>query len=283
MWDSFYDYAKFTSYADFATDYKRCRNAKKGRPVKGWCRLFKEGPDYVIKLDRWRNDSIPLFRVSPDETVTFYIPSNDLLRNAQSVVASLYRIIPFILERKRKGIYALGGTHRSRSKSYSEAEAVRRDYWYWLRTKAPEYFPQIKFNLVTGECLNARPNLMDSVVPEVRRQWLRDVKRYKKGLKVRAKVGALQGHITRALKPTWPVRLRQLAETNSILEKHETLQHIVECMCSETYPPDVLHLLVATTPASYTLTDKMVLENVDRLFNIYSLQLRTIYGVFGAR
>ena len=57
-------------------------------------------------------------------------------------------------------------------------------------------------------------------------------------------------------------------------------------MRSEEYPPDLLYLLVATTSIPYRgseLNDKMVLENVDKIFDAHSLQLRTIYGVFGVR
>ena len=279
-----YDAAAFTSYADFAADYKRCRNAEKGRPIKGWCRLFKEDSDYVVKVRRWRSSDAPLFRVSPDEIVTFSMPLDNLLQNAQTIVSSLYRVIPFSLERKRKGIYALGGTHQ-----ISDGLGNYPAYFQWLRTEAPENFTNIRFNLVTGECLNAQPNLIDSMIPEVRRQWLRDVKRYKKGLKARAKIGALQGHMTKVLDALtspagrpWELRY----EWNSKLGQRGTLQHIVECMRSEEYPPDLLYLLVATTSIPYRgseLNDKMVLENVDKIFDAHSLQLRTIYGVFGVR
>jgi len=277
-----YSAATFTSYADFAADYKRCRNAKKGRPIKVWCRLYKEGSDYMVKIYRWRQPDIPLFRVSPDNTVTFCMPADNVLERAHSIVSGLYKVIPFSLERKRRGIYALGGTHQI------SGLGDYRDYWRWLRTEAPEYFTNIRFNLLTGECLNAQPNLMDCIIPEVRKQWLRHVKQYKKGLKVRAKIGALQGHMTKVLDEVsdktnhWGFKHEQ----NSKLDKHDTLQYIVECMRSEEYPPDLLYLLVATTPIPYRgseLTDKMVLGNVDRVFDAYSLQLRTIYGVFGVR
>jgi hypothetical protein len=274
--------AMFMSYTDFAEDYKRCRSTGKGRPIKGWCRLFREGSDYVVKIRRWHNVDVPLFRVSPDETVTFCMPLDSVLHNAQTIVSSLYRVIPFSLERKRKGIYALGDTHRANDGH------GRSNYFRWLKTEAPEYFTNIRFNLVTGECLNPQPNLMDSVIPEVRTQWLRHVKRYKKGLKARAKVGALQGYMTKVADTMvdrhnhWKLQ----HDWNRKLDHHETLQQVVECMRSEEYPPDLLYLFVATTPVPFSdrdITAKMVLRNVDRVFNAYSVQLRQIYGVFGVR
>jgi len=268
-----FERAILPSYEHFAADYTKCRNKEKGRPIKGWCRLFKEGDDYVVKVNTYGGSGDPLFRVSPDNTITFVMPLEDLMGNAQTVVSSLWRVVPILVERKRKGVYAITSSH-----------SFNRD-WAWLRTKGQEYYAGVKFDLETGECLNPTVNMLDKVIPEVRKQWLRDVKRFKKGLKARAKVGALQGYITKLQEEqskghTWAVRYRYENEWS----QPETMQHLLECMKNEEYPPELLMRIVGSTRVGWRqsdITNEMVLQNVDAVFDSHSIALRKAYGVFG--
>jgi len=277
------DRAKFKTYTDFAADYSHCRNAEKGRPIKAWCRLFKEGNDYVVKQRTWRGADIPLFRVSRNNVVTFAMPLENLLQYTQTVVSSLWRVIPITMERKRKGIYAVASVNDPAFRS--EHTGGYRIDWGKIRTQGAEYFEGIAFDLTTGECLNARPHLMDSVIPEMRKQWLRDVKRFKKGLKIRAKMGALQGYTREVEKEKNAIGSHW--KYNSDLPKWdsaEITQRVLECMRTGEYPPDLLKLMVQTTMLGWgqsQITDQMVLANVDTVFDAHSLHYRKAYGVFG--
>ena len=61
------------------------------------------------------------------------------------------------------------------------------EYYRWLRN-APnqEYFEGITFDLVTGECINPRDDLQVEINQENKKEWLRTVKKFKKGLRLRA-------------------------------------------------------------------------------------------------
>lgn len=277
MWD---DYPKFKTYADFASDFTRCRSPEKGRPIKGWCRLFKEGDEYVVKQRSWRG-AIPIFKVSRNNVITFVMPLENLLQHAQTIVSSLWRVVPIAIERKRKGVYSVGGINDPKMRYEN------RDEWCWsyIRNKGVEYFEGIAFDMISGECLNPQPNLLDRVIPEKRKQWLRDVKRFKKGLKIRAKMGALQGYIRTVEKAKTDMgSVWKYNETVPRWDDPEITQHVLECIRTEEYPPDLLKLLVQTTVlerGQREITDQLVLANVDSVFDKHSLHYRKAYGVFG--
>jgi len=272
---------KFNSYNEFAEDFKKCRSKRAGRPIRGWCRLYREGNDYVVKLLGWRSDNKPLFRVTPDNIITFVAPVNEMLMHKQTLVSSLRKVIPIIMERKRRGIYVIAGT---RDPQYlPTASTGMHTDWGKVRKHGPEYFNGIKFDLLTGLCLNAQPNMTDTIIPEMRKAWLRDVKRFKKGLKARAKVGALEefirdlgGDISQTT--VWAYQ-RNLPRWDS----DEITQLVLGSMKTEQYPAELLKLMVETTWLGrvYDITNQDVIKNVDKVFDNHSVHFRQAYGVFG--
>jgi len=259
------------SYADFATLYSKCRNKEKGKPLPGGWRLHQQGDKYVVTVQRWRDTDLPIFVIGPDNVLTFRLTHEDMCSYSQTLVTVLWKIVPLIMQRVRKETYKIGKVANARS-----------TYWYDIADGSPEYFEGIAFNLLTQECLNPKPDLLDSFIPEVRKQWLRDVKRFKKGLKARAKVGAFQGYIHEVNdKDAVGWRERQ---TYPKWTDDRTTQHVLESMRTEQYPPDLLKLMVLTVNTGWSnpeVTDRMVLENVDRVFDMHSLHYRKAYGVFG--
>lgn len=272
------------SYQDFANDFKKCRNHEAGRPLKGWCRLYQEGEDYVVKLVGWKSSNRPLFRVSPDNVLTFTAPVEEMLGFKQTLVGSLWRLIPFCMERKRKDIYVVAGVNDP--KFQTAGHNAHYHDWSKVKKDGAEYFNGIQFDLLTGVCLNTQPNMMDTVKTDVRKAWLRDVKRFKKGLKARAKVGALDGFIKQvgidkqkngASYWSWKQGLDKW-------DSPEITQLVLESMRTEQYPPELLHLIVATVDIGWqpaAITNDMVFNNVDKVFNTHSIHFRKAYGVFG--
>ena len=245
---------KFQTYQNLYDDFKRCRSPIKGRPINGWSRLYKEDKDYVVKLVQWRGHGVEVFR--------------RVLQYSQTLVSSRWRVVPMTMWRKRAGIYCIHSISGWSDKS----------------KLTPEYFSGIKFNLETGECLNPQPDMMDTIIPEKRKQWLRDVKRFKKGLKIRAKLGAFESIIrtVEAERPSgsdWEY-IGKLPKWDS----PDVTEHVLEGMRTEEYPQDLLKLLVQTANTGFNrdnTTNKDILENVDYVFNTHSLHYRKAYGVFG--
>tara|TARA_R110000787_G_scaffold229803_1_gene337343 strand:- start:197 stop:778 length:582 start_codon:yes stop_codon:yes gene_type:complete len=186
------------------------------------------------------------------------------------------------MDRKRKDIYVVAGTEDPAFQT-AEHNAHYHD-WSKIKKDGAEYFNGIQFDLLTGVCLNAQPNMMDTVKTDVRKAWLRDVKRFKKGLKARAKVGALDGFIRDVKANT--INTTYWAYKNSLPKwtSNEITQLVLESMRTEQYPAELLHLIVATVDTGWqqrTTTNQDVLRNVDKVFDAHSIHFRKAYGVFG--
>mgnify|MGYP003119291717 CR=1 FL=1 len=259
---------KFQTYQNFYDDFKRCRSPIKGRPINGWSRLYKEDRDYVVKLVQWRAHDIEVFRVSPDNTITFTAPLDLAVRYSNTLVASLWRVVPLTMWRKRAGIYCI----RSIS-GWSDKSKLQ-----------PEYFGGIKFNLETGECLNPQPDMMDMIIPEKRKQWLRGLRKLKKGLKIRAKLGAFEGVIRTVDAERFYHGNSQYNNGIPKWDSPDITELVLECMRTEEYPHELLKLLAQTANLGWGMgdtTSKQVMGNVDRVFDTHSLHYRKAYGVFG--
>jgi len=266
-----------TSYQDCVALFNTCRSEKKGKPLPAGYRMHKHNDLYTVSCG-----NIRLFEIDETDTVTFTMSTQELLDINTSLVCVLFKIIPLMLQRKRKGIYTLAESCFSVSYMGSNFTHIPK----YDASKTLEYFKGIQFNLPTRTCLNPRPDLLDTVIPEVRKQWLRDVKRFKKGLKARAKVGALQGYIEEVAEErkannfgNW-----RYAQNLPKWDSPEITQQVLECLRTEEYPPNLLKLLVQTTALSWNQTkptDSMVLANVDTVFNTQSTHYRSSYGVFG--
>jgi hypothetical protein len=154
-----------------------------------------------------------------------------------------------------------------------------KDY-EWLHKEGQQYRQGIKFNLLTGECINPEPDMMQTIIPEKRAEWLRDLKRFKRGMKSRAKVGALQGFVDEAK------RLRAKSAGHWAFQRDNSIdwkapacaKMIVACMQADEYPPELLQAFVTDhlCVGFVTLT-----EHIDEVCKQNSVQFRAAYGVFG--
>jgi hypothetical protein len=275
-----------SSYKGAESVYSGCRNPKAGKPLAGQWRLFKAKNTFTICLPLgWRMERtyLPVATVTPNNTLTMLLSKDEVLQHSNSIVVVLDRLTPFTLQRFGKGKYRIG-----------EAIAHRRchngDYRNWAclsKENSQQYYKGIKFDLVSGVCLNPEPDESVEPVPEMRKKWLRDLKRFKYGLKTRAKVGALTMHIQEANivriennKLPWHER-KQLAISWG---DDEWCKKLVWCMRNEKYPPEILTAFVQSVEHGWRhhdITREEVLEAVNKTFTRHSEVLRREYGVFG--
>jgi len=151
----------------------------------------------------------------------------------------------------------------------------------------PEYFQGLKFNLANMLWVNPQPDASTTIKTAERKAWLRDLRRYKRGLKSRVKVGALQEYIDKANEERsstnqYPHYWRRAFD---VMGSAEVVTAIITSMKSEEYPPVILEAFVRSVPLGYgqggAINTEQVLENVDRVFTEHSVALRREYGVFG--
>ncbi len=262
-----YEECDIRTYEEADRLFAKARHKEAGKPLRSWARLHKDGNDYLIKTG-----SITLFRITPDNMLIVECTPDELRRCACTVVSSLYRVIPFDIIRVGVGRYRLNHFANLFSK---QTKWIEKD----LLKKSPELFQGLTFSLLTGDCQNQRPDLLTTVDPAARKQWLGALRKYKRGLKVRQRIGAFdsiaalittQKAARQYTKPDW--------DNDSWKDK------LFECIRDEKYPEDLIIGVAQSVRVFYyqtTVTTQDILTQFDSLCNAYSIDLRKRFGVFG--
>jgi len=243
--------------------------------------MFKKKKTFIVALPLGWGDTrtyVPVYKLTPNNVLTFILSLDKLLYHSNSIVMVLHKTVPLTVQRFDKGKYRVGVGVKTKA-------IWSGNYYFSLKKEdSQQYFKGIKFRLPDRLCLNPQPDETIEEVPEERRKWRRDLRRYKRGLKSRAKVGALTGHIDRYEKERnenakldWQVR-RQLR----MLWTNEWIKRLVRCMKKEEYPSEILYAFVRSADRWHRSTNPQhIIKAVDEVFTAHSEALRREYGVFG--
>ena len=268
--------ATVKDYKSIKAEFKRARFPDKGKPLRSWARIHEDGEDYIVK--NWNSE---LCRFKPNNTVVFTATTEEVWSSSNTLVSALYRSIPFAMIRVAKGRYRVAHTADvDKNAVQSDGSYQYRDWWSWLKKEAPEYFQGITFDLATGECLNRRPDDKLIPIPEVRRVWLRALREFKKGIKVRARLNVFDGVSDIVQKegghgyydrPDWSH------------DEHSTL--LFESIRDNNFPKELLFNINKSYRPEHSWTWERpspadISNTVNRICNTYSVELRRQFGVF---
>ena len=262
-----YDSVLIKNYNDAAKLFAKARNKDKGKPLNSWARLFKVGDDYDI-----RYMSRTLFRIRPDNMLVVMCEPEQLRHCAATVVSALYRVIPFDIIRVGMGRYRIG--HFLHITPKTNPEFFNRS----LLKQQPELFDGLTFSMLTGDCVNRKADLLTTVNPAARKQWLSTLRQYKKGLKVRQRIGALDAIAAAA---TAEKQKNRYAKPDWAQDAWK--DKLFECIRDQKYPEDLLTGVAQSVRVYYyqnTVRPQDILTQFDTLCNQYSIDLRRRFGVF---
>ena len=169
---TYYHQAAVQTYDQAKRLYGTCHFPDKGKPVKGWCRLHKVDENFELRMD---NKTICVF--APDNTLTFTMTSAQAKNYSITLSQALARAIPIGWERVATGRHRVVHTMRIKGNGANRYEAWRNT----MKAEGIEVFNGIKFNLDTGECMNAKPTTEAQVIPAKRSDWLRALRVFKRG------------------------------------------------------------------------------------------------------
>lgn len=280
-------------YADCERMFSTCRTPAKGKPIRTWCRLFKNeygtyGDVYELKYISYGNRTTPIAEFHPDGRIVLPSDSHSWQGMHSSLSMALHNAIPILTERMGKGRYRISHTDLVDRVTPAREQGGNyyHNWWGALREHGVEYFAGMTFDK-NGVCTNVQHAVTGEVDPEKRRIWLRMLKRFKRGLKARAKVGALQQHAKRIYDKHAELERKgqhrwQWQMPNWKSEKYYAM--LKEAMQSNEYTPEFLEAFVeSATPNTYgntIATDAHILQHVDTLMNDLSYALRKDFGVF---
>lgn len=263
-----------TSYQQAFNYVSKARNARRGRPLSSCSRIYLiDGGVVAVTF----ND-VEIFRIRPDNTLVFVLPVSKIRASSNSLSMAMNNVVPFSWTRISTGRYKVVPWNTNDYDWHRFAE---------IRRNAPEYFEGLTFDLITGDAINAKPDLKDRVVPEKRTEWLRALRKWKRGFKTRAKVGVIDGLIAQ-----WNPKHRPRKGLRNDFQNEEQLDILYNCIKNNEHPTELLMELVDyaqfyTSSYSYgssrsrQVDGKYVAEAVDQLFKEISVPLRKKFGVFG--
>lgn len=275
--DNWWDKAGIRNYEAAKVFFLSCRNKAKGKPLRAWARLYMEG-DTVVFYFGQQTGGMEFARLTPDNIFTFTSePHHIRAICANTFASSLYGAVPFMWQ--RVGIARYRVEHTSMIPKLPSHDLVRKTIdWGYMRASAPEYFKGIQFNMLTGECINKRPDVNETVNHSNRKAWLSALRKFKYGIKARARVGTfaplveVENKVAHRNMPDWsdPVWLNLLY--TSIKDNQ--------------YPMELLrgfvgHAVHADWHSHHgNVSPDHVIKAVDSVCNTYSLDLRKKFGVF---
>jgi hypothetical protein len=276
------------TYEEMLTSFNTARWPDKGKPVNQNWRMFKKGDAIRIVCQGYGTE--PLADVTPDNIITFVAKESHIIGMSQSYVSSFYRWFPFVINRHRKGLYRIRHTKNLDAEIHKATGGDDNQTTYStfgsVMNSGPSYFCGIQFNLLTGECLNQKPDDKFIEIPAKRKEWRQMLTAYKKGLKARAKVHALDAIALEVQKErqqsqnSWHARQPDWSS-------EEWLDCLQQSMTTLDYPKHLLKGLMETSMSNRgwgrqdevpTVDD--VIHTVDKIFTDLSIPLRRRFGVF---
>ena len=312
------NYSELNSYQEVEAYFSRARNPEKGRPFRNWGMINKNqamsGVSYAVKF-RWahsKEDTI--CNIYPNNTIEFVYPKDCISWHGTTLVGSFTRGLPMVFTRVKTGKYRL--THSKVARDYydkvtDEADKHNKkldhnnehisthpdwryawsEYYRWLRnTPNQEYFEGITFDLVTGKCINPRDDLQVEINQENKKEWLRTVKKFKKGLRLRAKTQVFTSLVDDAVKVRQKARQENIYNREKVdLSESNNVDWIVHCMREDKYPIELLKAMVDYMYDYYqgyyyweikVYNHKEIIGNINKIFNKLSVPLREKFNVF---
>lgn len=286
---SYFNKPILEDYADCQRMFSNVRTPAKGKPIRTWCRLYKDEDVYSLRWQNWdKSGGDIIARFYPDGSIELPSNTSSWWGMHTSLSSALHRVIPIITERKGKGRFRIA--HTGYLDRVTPPRTDNRNYYHewWdnFRREGVEYFGGMMFN-TDGECINMKYASDGEVDTEKRKVWLRMLKRFKRGLKARAKVGALQPIANRIYQKHKELEAKgchrwQWQMPNWRSDKY--LNMLEDALQTNEFTPEFLEAFVeSATPNTYgnTLaTDEHILKYVDTLMADVSFELRRRFGVF---
>jgi hypothetical protein len=154
-------------------------------------------------------------------------------------------------------------------------------YWDTLKEYAIPYSKGLAFNLDSHTAINAKADILSTIVQDKRIEWLRASKKFKFGVRTKAKMGIIEPIIEQVYqermnnpKSSW-VRPDWFSEywgekLYTAVKNNDTSISMIKLIVESGYFPNYRKM-----------TTKEVLDSMESIFREQSLELRRRFGVFG--
>lgn len=263
------------TYAQAQKFFNTARDKEKGKPLCSWGRLKKNGDDYEV----WHGGTV-LGKYTPENKFVFTVAPQQARNHSITLSQALHRAIPFIWVRVNTGRYAI--VSQKRYDKHCEETQAQWDWRYCHdKRNQVELFAGLEFDLTTYQPTNARTALLESIDKDKRKYWLGCLKSFKKGMKVRAKMGVLQGFCQQVSAENKGKGRYQWVQPDWSTDKW--LELLYTSIKDNQFPNELMKGFVQSSTSGYWRTEptpELALHAVDEVCKTYSIELRRRFGVF---
>lgn len=271
-----YKDCEITTYAEAVEWFARARNPAKGRPYGRWAKVFKVEGGFEVEVY-----GVRICRITPDNTLTMLVNGGTGSKVSNTLSMSIYRLIPI-------------GWHRAGMRRYRipSLKLFGPADQYWHKAKeAPEVFIGLQLDLNTGKFINPKPDMLDRVVSDRRKEWLKALRTYKQHLKLRVKMGvfdAVQQELNKADGPKYvSVGGKIFANRAPDWTDEKWMDLLYTSIRDNQHPKELIAGFLLNAPGilwtnksrSLPVVDRMMYV-VDTVIKANSVELRRRFGVF---
>jgi hypothetical protein len=247
----------FTSYADVVRYVARARGQRGERRVAHWATVVENPKGYYTLMHTDTN--APLCVFTRDNTLTMVATAEVMEVLKFTLAQVLGKVVP-VWTYRRNG----------------ETMMCSRG------SEAVKYFPGMQYDFETSRLLNPAPRVMVNV--SARKEWLRTLRQFRKGLQVRAKLGVLDRLCTEVADErvkTVVMRMSTWSRPDWREDPHRTL--LITSMRDNVYPTELLVEFVRSIPdvfwRSGPLTPQEAVNQFEGIVSTHSIMLRREFGV----
>ena len=278
------------SYEQACSLWSKVRYREKGKPVGRLIRMYKRADDAFLFTAKAHRENDLCF-LSPNNTMTFVMPYDQWLAYGKSLEQSLHYHLPIATACSKFGVARIACSavvSAEMGRRYNGALNVYSRYsHYWpVMNDQNLYFEGIKFDIITGKCLNPPRNKDIIEKPAERRVWRRSLAAFKKGIKIRVRIHAFDGIIEKV----WREHGRGKSNTRKAdweqpdWGSQKWIELLEHCIRNREYPPELLEGLVRTRSTKEFISRKPtgedILNNLEYICTRLSYSLRKRFGVF---
>jgi len=260
------------SFANAQAFMVGCRDPLKGRKVNAPSRLYPmtdcKNPAQVAGYCLMYGNR-PILTITPDDIITFVTDNERAYGVAASLATTLHRAFPCAWNRK----------------AYKRFEIIGGDAPYYNSDSRAELFDGLQYCLKTRKFLNAKPPLHERVDTEKRKEWLAIIKRFRKNIRLRAKIGVFDAIVNDVLSEFNGDRFAHQAGRPN-WEDQAWRDLLYNSIINDEYPIELMRgfalsgMVYAWHSSKLTGTPAMALEAAISVLDSESVYLRQRFGVF---
>jgi len=183
---SWYDQAAFKSYEDIYKWFKTARSPARGKPFGRWARVYQDND----KCFRVVVHNTSFLQVTPENKAVVLLDAPGIRTINNTLSANLHRLLPMFIIRTGKLHYKIESLATIKAKVAQSNSSV----WHAAQ-EGVEAFAGLTLDLTTGKFDNPKKDLKDRVNNDMRRQWLSTLRKFKRGIKVRFKLGVFDKYV----------------------------------------------------------------------------------------